>query len=80
MRSITKEQTCGTCIFCDRSKQLGQGRCREGPPTAFALPVKGPLNAVGVQQMAFYPPVTLSDQGCGAYQAALRIGGDESED
>ena len=78
MPFLTKDQSCGTCAFCERSKQLGQGKCRRGPPTAVALPMKGPLGAMGIQQIAFYPPVTLSDRGCGEYEKALELEEDDS--
>jgi hypothetical protein len=74
MRTITKGQTCGTCLFCERSTtNVGQGKCRFGPPTAIAMPVKGPLNATAIQQMTFYPLVTLNDRGCGAYQPSFQL-------
>jgi hypothetical protein len=74
MRTMTEEQTCGTCLFCVRATgALNQGRCHYGPPTAVALPIKGSLGQPGIQQMGMYPPVELQHRGCGAYQKASKV-------
>jgi len=63
-------QKCGLCVFVERdaTEVGGKGLCRKGPPTVFVQPVQGPIpGSAAIQKLSVYPPVTLSDRGCGDF-------------
>lgn len=68
---MSRFNTCGQCYFAritkETSHDLTQRVCRGAPPSAIAIP-----HPQGVQIRAFYPPVTVSDEACGAFRSNLQ--------
>lgn len=57
------DNTCSTCVYYQRSAQLGQGECWRYPPKPF--PMQNEFGAMGTFSIR---PVTQAQQTCGEWR------------